>query len=377
MSIKNAAISAVLGLMFLSLLTIYTISLPSPLITFLSVLIMLVGLIMAQSRNWRDILILAAVSVIVSMVAIGLVASARLGRAGTLLVLLLWAGLLFAVVASARRTLVPLPRDRAILIRNVFTGQVHLADGPIVAPSLPIMEHVVAYIPLYTLSTNAVVEKVNTKRMNVDLIDVHARYRVKEPQRALAGIPNLSQAQKEAAKDLSKDVSEARLDVIFWEQLLNRRMQHDIADVVREVIYDNGFAQNPIEVQGSRLDLTEAIRDELKERVRQWGGDIIALNLDRVEINPEVRKALNKLPARIEETEVKELEAQRDAYRIRQVLGAEVEIEAARVRAIIDALQSANIPIDAEVLKALTVTADWQMEGDFSMLAQQPPPDKK
>ena len=48
MSIKNAAISAVLGLMFLSLLTIYITSLPSPLITFLSVLIMLVGLIMAQ-----------------------------------------------------------------------------------------------------------------------------------------------------------------------------------------------------------------------------------------------------------------------------------------------------------------------------------------
>lgn len=375
MSIKNAAISAVLGLMFLSLLTIYTISLPSPLITFLSVLIMLVGLIMAQSRNWRDILILAAVSVIVSMVAVGLVASARLGRAGTLLVLLLWAGLLFAMVASARRTLVPLPRDRAILIRNVFTGQVHLADGPIVAPSLPIMESVVAYIPLYTLSTNAVVEKVNTKRMNVDLIDVQVRYRVKEPQRALGGIPNLSQAQREVAKD--KDVSAARLDVMFWEQLLNRRMQHDIEDVVREVIYDNGFAQNPIEVQSSRLDLTEAIGDALKDRVRQWGGDILALNLDRVEINPEVRKAINKMAGRLEETEVKELEAKRDAYRIREVLGAEVEIEAARVRAIIDALQSANIPIDAEVLKALTVTSDWQMEGDFSMLTQQPPPDKK
>ena len=377
MSIKNAAISAVLGLMFLSLLTIYITSLPSPLITFLSVLIMLVGLIMAQSRNWRDILILAAVSVIVSMVAIGLVASARLGRAGTLLVLVLWAGLLFAVAASARRTLVPLPRDRAILIRNIFTGQVHLADGPIVAPSLPIMERVVAYIPLYTLSTNAIVEKVNTKRMNVDLIDVQARYRVKEPQRALGGIPNLSQAQKEVAKDLNKDVSEARLDVMFWEHLLNRRMRHDIEDVVREVIYDNGFAQNPIEVQSSRLDLTEAIGDALKDRVRQWGGDILALNLDRVEINPEVRKAINKMAGRLEETEVKELEAKRDAYRIREVLGAEVEIEAARVRAIIDALQSANIPIDAEVLKALTVTSDWQMEGDFSMLTQQPPPDKK
>jgi len=67
MSIKNTAVSAVLGLMFLSLLIIYLITVPSPLITFLSVLIMLVGLIMAQSNNWRDIFILAAISVIMSM----------------------------------------------------------------------------------------------------------------------------------------------------------------------------------------------------------------------------------------------------------------------------------------------------------------------
>jgi hypothetical protein len=84
-----------------------------------------------------------------------------------------------------------------------------------------------------------------------------------------------------------------------------------------------------------------------------------------------------KKEGRLDETELKELEAQRDAYRIREVLGAEVEIEAKRVKAIIEALQKAHIPIDAEVLKALTVTSDWQMEGDFSMLTQQPPPDKK
>ncbi|HEU5099480.1 MAG TPA: SPFH domain-containing protein [Roseiflexaceae bacterium] len=376
MSIKNVAISAVLGLMFLSLLTIYMISLPSPLITFLSVLIMLVGLIMAQSRNWRDILILASVSVIVSMVAIGLLASARLGRAGTFLVLLLWAGLLFLVFTSVRRTIMPLPRDRAILIRNLITGSVRPADGPIVVPNIPYMEQVIATIPLYTLNTNAVVEKINTKRMNVDLIDVQVRYKVKDPKLALGGIPNLSQAQRDAAKELSKDVSEARSDLIFWESLLNRRMRQDIDLVVREVIFDNGFAQNPLEVQTKRLDLTEEIKERLRDQVRLWGGEVITLGLDRVEVNPEVRKAINKLPARNEETEVKEIEAQRDAYRIREVLGAEVEIEARRVKAIIDALQSANIPIDAEVLKALTVTADWQMDGDFSVLAQQPPEKK-
>src|SRR3954449_2636626 len=103
MSIKNVAVSAVLTLMFLSLLTIYMISAPGPLITFLSVLIMLVGLIMAQSNSWRDITILAAVSVIVSMVAIALLVSARLGSVGTLIALLLWGLLLFALFSSARR----------------------------------------------------------------------------------------------------------------------------------------------------------------------------------------------------------------------------------------------------------------------------------
>src|SRR3954453_13065061 len=115
MSIKNTAVSAILALMFVSLLTIYMISAPSPLITFLSVLIMLVGLILAQSSSWRDIIILGVVSVIVSMVAIGLVAGGRLGLVGTLIALLLWGLILFTLFTSARRTFMPLPRDRAIL----------------------------------------------------------------------------------------------------------------------------------------------------------------------------------------------------------------------------------------------------------------------
>src|SRR6187401_3446933 len=125
MSIKNTAVSSILGLMFLSLLVIYLISAPSMLITFLSVLIMLVGLIMAQSSSWRDISILATVAVIVSMVAIALLASVRLGRVGTVIALVLWGLVLLALFASARQTFIALPSDRAILIRNLFTDQIH------------------------------------------------------------------------------------------------------------------------------------------------------------------------------------------------------------------------------------------------------------
>jgi regulator of protease activity HflC (stomatin/prohibitin superfamily) len=381
MSIKNAAVSTVLALMFLSLLTIYEISAPNRLITFLSVLIMLVGLIMAQSRSWRDIGILASVSVLVSMVAIWLLAIPRLGRVGTLIALLLWSALLFVLFTSARRTIVPLPRDRAIVIRNIFTGQVHLADGPIAAPNLPFMEQVIAIIPLYELSVDVKVERINTVGPNVDSIDTHIRYKVNEPLRALSGIPNLSQAQNEIAKEASKDLADAReaskdpgaarREVVFWEKLLNRQMHDEAEDILYSVIFESG--QNPLAVYAQRNDLTDVATDQLQEHVSRWGVRIIALEFERVDVNPEVRRGINKANMRLDDTELREIEAKRDATRIRTVLGAEAEVEGERIKAIIAALKESGVEITPDlIVRVLTAASDWQMEADFSMLTQNP-----
>lgn len=375
MSIKNAAVSSVLALMFLSLLAIYMISLPSPLITFLSVLIMLVGLIMAQSSSWRDIGILAAVAVVVSMVAIALLSSSRLGLAGTLIALLLWGAILFALFSSARRTILLLPRDRAILIQNTLTGIVHLADGPIATPNMPFMEKIVAIIPLYELSTDVKIEKVNTQRQNVDAIEVHILYKVKDPHSALIKIPNLSQAQNAVAIEMKQDISEARRQVGFWENLLTRQMHSDADDVVRGIVYDNRFAQNPIEVSARRHDLADAVLDRLRKVVSRWGVEITALDFERVDVNPDVAKAINKASGRQDETDMKKIEAERDAMRIDLVLGAEINAEAQRVKAIIGALREAGVELTPDlIVKTITATADWQMEGDFSLLTQQLPP---
>jgi len=375
MSIKNAAVSSVLALMFLSLLVIYLISAPSMLITFLSVLIMLVGLIMAQSSSWRDIGILAAVSVIVSMVAIALLASARLGSVGTVIALVLWGLLLFALFSSARQTLIPLPHDRAILIRNLITGQVHRADGPIVGPNVPFMERVVAIIPLYELNSDVRVEKINTQRQPVDAVDVHIRYKVKDPHNTFIGIPNRGQAFDSVAKEMNQNLDAARLRDIFWENLLSRQMKLDTDDVVLEVVFDNPFAQNPLEVFSKRQDLEHAVIDQLRRLVSRWGMELTELRFERVEFNPEVAKAINKASVRIDESELREIEAKRDANRIRYVLGAEVELEAERVKAIVTALKDSGVEITPDlIVKAITATSDWQMEGDFSLLTQQPPP---
>jgi regulator of protease activity HflC (stomatin/prohibitin superfamily) len=374
MSIKNAAVSSVLALMFLSLLVIYLISRPaSMLITFLSVLIMLVGLIMAQSSSWRDIIILSAVSVIVSMVAIALVASARLGTVGTVIALVLWGLLLFTLFSSARQTLIPLPGDRAILIRNLFTGHVYKADGPIVGPNVPFMEQVIAVIPLYELTADVKPEKINTLGPNVDSIDVHVRYKVKDPLRAFGGIPNKSQVQATTAKEMNKEVTEARREVIFWEKLLNQQIKVEAEDILYSVIFKSG--QNPLVVSSQREEITATAYDRLQEHVNRWGMQVISLEFQRVDINPEVRKAINKVGVRIDDTELKKIEAERDATRIRYVLGAEVELEAERVRAIITALKESGVEITPDlVVKAITATSDWQMEGDFSLMTQQFPP---
>ena len=374
MSIKNAAVSVILALMFLSLLTIYMITPPSPLITFLSVLIMLVGLIMAQSNSWRDILILAAVSVIVSMVAIALAVSARLGAVGTLIALLMWGLLLFALFSSARRTIIPLPRDRAILIRNIFTGLVHLADGPIAAPNVPFMEQLIAVIPLYELHEDLTASNLNASAPhNVEEIKLRINYHVVDALRVVQGLPKRSQAQEDLAEKLKLSIDEARRNTAFWEKLLGEQIKHEAEEITREVFHSNTFAQNAIELYRNRQDVAQEIVERLNTYVKRWGVKVSLLEIDSVKFDREIARGINKVAVRQDETELREIEAKRDATRIRNVLGAEAEVEGDRIKALIAALKEAGVEITPElVIKAITATSDRQMEGDFSLLTQNP-----
>ncbi|MBK9712108.1 MAG: hypothetical protein IPO81_12425 [Kouleothrix sp.] len=383
MAIRNVAATAVLGLLFVSLVVIYLMIPQNTLVTFLSLLIMLVSLIVAQSRSWRDIGIMAVFAGLVSLVAAGLVGNAVFGGAGRIIVPLVWLVILFAMFTSSQRALLPVPRDRAILVVNRFTGTAHAAEGPIAPPLIPGVEQQLAVIPLYELSTDKRVDKINTRaRHNIDGIEVHIHYQVKEASRALGGIPNRSQAQNQIAKDLNKDLREARLDVTFWEKLLNHQMELEVEDIVRSVIYNNVIAQNALEIYNKREELAEATKLQLSKLVHRWGIEIIDLEFDRIDVNPDVFKGINKAFVREDETLLEKIKAEREASHIRLVGEARTEAETKRITQMIQTLRETGADLSADdlrdiVIDAIRYTTEMNMESAFMRAIPEPAPAPK
>jgi hypothetical protein len=357
MAVRTAAASAVLGLLFVSLVAIYLLIPQNGLVTFLCVLILIVSLIVAQSRRWRDIGIMAVFAALVSVVAASLLGRARFGDFGAVVLPLIWLGILFAIFSWTQRNLLPVPKDRAILITNRYSGGVQIAEGPIAPPLTPAVEVKLAEIPLYELAEDAIVEKVNTKRQNVDRIEVQVHYRVAEARRALSGIPNRAHAQAEIAKDMGKDLRAARLDVTFWEKLLSRQMRAEVDDIVREVVYDNPFAQNPIEVYARREDLAEMVRDRLSKAVDRWGVALTGLVFERIDVNPDVMKSINKANIRLDSIEQKKSDAEGEAAWIERTREAQAKADAQRVVEIVRALKADGIDLTPDDIRDIVIDA--------------------
>ena len=358
MAIKTVVSSAVLGLLFVSLVVIYLLIPGNGLVLFLSVLIMLVSLIVGQSRRWRDIAAMAICAALVSIVAAGLLGSTVFGGAGRIVVPALWAVVLLGMFSWTQRNLMRVPPDRRILIGNYYSGGVRTADGPISPPLTPGVEYKLAEIPMYQLHSDVKVEKLNTRgRHNVDAIELHAEYRVKDPQIILSGIPNRSQVEADIAKSMSKPLGEARLDVVYWEKLIHRQMEEEMKDIARTVIFNNTTAQNVIEIYNNRETLAELMHERLADAVRRWGIDLTALEIEKVDFNPDIAKGINKAGVREDETLLEKIKAEREATRIRVTGAAQAEAEAMRVGEMVRALKESGVQLSPEALSEIVVDA--------------------
>jgi len=331
----------------------------------------------AQGQRWRDIGVMAVFAALVSVVAAALTGRAIFGSVGSVILPLVWALILLGLFSWAQRNMITVRKDQAILIVNRYTGAVYNAVGPIAPPLTPGVESKLAVVPLYELSQDVPVEKVNTKRFNVDIIQVHIHYRVADPKRAISGIPNRGQVQGEIAKAMNMDLRKARQDVTFWEKLLGKQMELEVEDIVRDVVYDNAFAQNPMEVYQRREDLASEVHERLSKQVNRWGVDIQALEFERVDVDPGILQRLNKANMRQDSIEQRKSDADGEAEWIQRTGAAQAKAEAMRVAEMVQALKESGVELSANdlrdiVIDAIRASSEWGMEGELARLAGSP-----
>jgi hypothetical protein len=365
-AIKERANTIALGLLLASLLAIYLATGGSFNVTILGVVLLALGLYIAVDGGWGDLLVLVVFSALVSIVAAYIVSQVRFGTIGAVLIPLLWTILVFLVLRRLLRGIRPVPLDAespAILISRGADRRPYIAPPPVVVPFL---QRIVAIIPRKILIEEFDVEDVNVEPgHNVDRILVHVRYKIVDPVEAYV---HASQTTlDEAARKTGKGLAEARLDVTFWERLFEEHLlKIDIVKAVREVAFEQ--AAGAVVLYRNRVKLAGYVQERLNILVRDWGAEVELVELDSFKVDGE--RFRNADPDRRRAIELAEAthHATMEATRLRHVLGSEVEAEAQRVRAIIEALRQSNIEITPEVvIRAIRAASDWTMDGEYSL----------
>jgi hypothetical protein len=340
----------------------------------LAALILAIALPVVLYRGWQGLTAVVITTAFISSLTVYVVIQSTYGRFAAVLATVLWLVLLYLLFRAVRGNVLAVPSDHAVLIANVWTGQVERAIGPIAPGPLPLLEAQIARIPLYVLDSDVTVENINTQAgHNVDKIVVHVLYQVSRelPQRVMSGIPNQGTFQNEVAQELSKSLADARNDPVFWERVLRKQIEEEVDDVVREVVFTAGT--NAVETFRRRDELAEQARRRMDELARNHGVEIIELRFETVTVPGERFRNANLKAALERETMEKEIEAQREATRVKLVLGAEAEIEAERMRQLVHALRSADVPLTPEVvIQAIRATSDWTLDGEYTLLPPEP-----
>jgi hypothetical protein len=371
-----------LALMFLSLIVIYLVVPQTGIVTTISVLLLVLTLIMGQVGDPGDVRVLTGLGSLMSLIAAGFLGDAWIGTPGRILVPALWFLVLLYAYRRLRANTLVIPEDHAVMYAPFLSSQVYQADPGQTVP-FTVLDRSVATIPLYEQTLDTKVENVNTRGFhNIDMLEVHVRYRVSDPARALIGIPNRGKIQNDVAKEMGVSLARAQLDPAFWEKLLARQMAEEVDDIVRSVTFNMHKAEpraihdkagdlieepdakplrgTMLEAYLNRGTLSAAVLRNLKVLVSRWGVAVTHLDIDLYRLDREMVGRLMDSPDRklAREQKEKQAAAANDAYYVELVGGKEAEVEAQRVRALVEALQDTlTTPLPADVLEEIVVTA--------------------
>jgi hypothetical protein len=300
MAIRNAAASAVLALMFVSLVVIYVVVPQNDTVTWLSVVIMGIGLVVAFVGERDEIMMMAALAGVISLAAAFFAGQAIFGNIGGVMACVAWAAALLALAQRASAETVVIPEDHAYMVAPFLSSQAIPNPSSIPLTSLTFLNRHVATIPTYELTEEIKVEKVDIPTGDeIDQIEVHTRYQVINPAVLLRGIPNRGKIQSDVAREMGMSLSKARLDVAFWEKLLARQMMAEVDDIVRKEVFKMGGV-NMSTAYRNRENLSETVQMALNNLVKRWGVEIREIAMDSYKLDRAIVRRINAGPEAID-----------------------------------------------------------------------------
>jgi hypothetical protein len=239
----------------------------------------------------------------------------------------------------------------------------YIASPPMLVPGL---QKLVAVIPRRLLIHEVEIQQVEAQNLKgFEKIVVQVRYQITDPIRAYLFTPTAT--LQTAANEMDKALEAARLDTLFWEQYFSAHLVRlDVTKVVRDVVLS--WPASPKEQYQQREEIEAEIRKRVEQLFTQWGASLRVLELDQMVVVPEF-VAVDPERRRKDELLEAKHQAMIEATRVRLMLSSEVEAEAERVKAIVEALRESNLDVNPDVvIRAMRASPEWANDNEYATI---------
>lgn len=301
----------------------------------------------------------------VSTVSAGFVGKWVGGLYGMLLAPLVWSVFYFWLLQYIWNSFIAVMGGTLLIIRGMFGTQTFPGMQRIFPP-LPLFEAILARMPLSELTSEIIIEHINTKEMHdIKRMNVLVRYNLREKEWfRVFSYPNRFTLFPEVMASMNGGAGSPMENPVFWQTLFDRLIQHEVTWLVREIIFcidemsdfvedverqrliekttctddqrtESGRCRiTTIEIYRHRELLAKHLQSKLKETFGGWGLELRHLEIHAVELPPERMRAYNF------DREIKgaERKARIEAEKVEQRLRVLSEVKADSLQRSIEAI---------------------------------------
>ncbi|GAC1354339.1 MAG: hypothetical protein NVS4B8_13410 [Herpetosiphon sp.] len=365
--------SALLLMLLLFLVPVYQARSTNE-VLILSVALLAIGVFLAFGTQPRGLQILAALTVLVSLVGISFLGATFFGHNGGSCFLMLWILALLGAAATIWRRATFVERGQLVVVNQLPDNRVLVLTEGVHRPITPPFERLLAILPAYELIQQIDLETVNTASLfNVTSIHALVRYQIESARDLIVSFPNREQAFEALQRE--RGIARTNSDLVaFWTELVRRQMDHEVDEAVRATVA--GIHQ-PADVARGRIEHGQRIKGDLQQSVKRWGIKVVELRLLEVVIDPERIRAANRDYFIEREQKDAERKAMISAQTVETVGTAQARVTARMVSEIAEALKQQGAELTPDEIERIIVTSmqrttdTQQLSGFFRQLSGQ------